>query len=104
MKLLSSAALALGIGLLSGSASAAPVGSVNDLRSALPDTSAVQTVQYGPRRCWRRYDGALVCRRIVREYGYYDDRYYQPYYGRGYGYDPGPGIGLYFGGGRHRHW
>ena len=107
-KLISSAALAVGIGLLSVPASAAPVGSLNGLQSAKPNTSGVEIVQYGPRRCWRRDDGALVCRRAEHRYGTYDDRYHEPNYergyGRGYGYDSGPGINLYVGPGRYRNW
>ena len=96
MRLVTSAVFATGIGLLSASASAAPVGS-NGLQSALPNTG-VENVQYGPRRCWRRYDGALVCRHVVRRH-YYRDRYYDPYYGPGYGYGLGYGYGPgYYGG------
>lgn len=104
-KLLSSATLAVGIGLLSAPASAAPAGGLNGLQSALPNISGVETVQYGPRRCWRRDDGALVCRRGEHRYGHYNDRHYEPDYGRrGYRYDSGPGINLYVGPGRHRDW
>jgi len=102
MKLLAPVVVSLGVGLLGAPASATSVSSPG-LLSALPNASAAQTVQYGPRRCWRRYDGALVCRHVVRRYyrdGYYDPYYYgygPGYYGyrRGYGYYDGPGVGIY---------
>src|SRR5688572_12212867 len=96
---LSSAALLLGVGLLTGPASAAPVGSLTGLE--VPHTSNVEPVHYRRgRRCWR-HRGHWHCRRAFRRYGYYAVPYYYEPYPYYYGY--GPTIGFSFGGGRHFH-
>ena len=79
-KILSAGALALTLGFLTAPASAAPLGSVDGVKSGT--ASAAEQVAY--RRCWWR-NGHRHCRWV-------DD---------GYGY--GPGVNLYFGGGRHGH-
>ena len=90
-KFLPLAALALMLGAFAAPASAAPVSSLDGVKAGSP--SATQQIAY--RRCWWEH-GRRHCRRTVTRY-YYDDGYY------GYGPGYGPGIGLYFGGGGHRH-
>jgi len=93
------AALAATLGMFSASAQAAPLGSpAEGLRETANQNALTQDVRYG-RRCWR-HRGHLHCSRGYRRfYGNYYG-YGDPYY-RSYGY--GPGISLYFGGGRHHH-
>jgi hypothetical protein len=91
-KILPLGALALALGFLATPAAAAPVSGMDGVKGA--NASAAEHVAY--RRCWYEH-GRRHCRRTVSRY-YYDDGYY--------GYGPsyyGPGIGLYFGGGGHRH-
>jgi hypothetical protein len=85
-KFLSFAAVTLAAILLTAPASAAPLGMVG--QQAAIEQPLAEPVHY--RRCWY-HDGHRHCRRHVARY-----YYREPYY---YGY--GPGINLYFGGGRH---
>ena len=88
-RILSAASAAVMLSLAGTPASAMPAG----MQGAAVGTeqSAAQPVAY--RRCWYE-DGHRHCRRTVTRYYYDDDGYY------GYG----PGINLYFGGGRgHFH-
>ena len=80
MKWVASGAFALALGFLAAPASAAPLGAMDGIRSG-DAASAVEQASY--RRCWWR-NGHRHCRWV-------DDGY-------------GPGVNLYFGGGRHhRH-
>src|SRR4030095_14715116 len=76
------AALVLGLGLLTGAASAAPVGNLPSLETS--NTSMVDNVHYRYRRCWR-HRGHLHCRRALRRYSYVAPYYYEPYPYYGYG-------------------
>ncbi len=90
------AAGGLALGVIGSSAQAAPLGGVQ-LDRADARNSAVQDVVWVRRCRWHR--GHRVCRRVWRDYGYYDD-----YYGYPYGYAPyayGPSLGFFFGGGHH---
>jgi hypothetical protein len=91
------ASAVLMLGLLAGTAHAAPLGAGPTARATGAGASAVETVAH--RRCWID-DGVRHCRLVPDAYdegfGYYD--YDEP----GYGY--GPGVGFFFGGrGRHGH-
>jgi hypothetical protein len=96
------ATAAIGLGLATVSAEAAPaVTTASDLTAAVREASNVDQV-YWSRRCWRHH-GHLHCRRHWVDYGY------TPYYS----YDPypyyyyRPSFGFFFGGHRHhrhRHW
>jgi hypothetical protein len=93
---------ALAAGLTAGAVQAAPfAGNAGSAVHANAETSAlVQKAAY--RRCWI-IDGVRRCRWFADpydDYGYYDDDYYF-YDGPSYGY--GPGVGFFFGGGRHGH-
>jgi hypothetical protein len=84
-KLITAAALAIGIGFMAAPATAAPTGSLaGDFRTAAPSTSATEQIA---RRCWW-HRGHRHCRHTHRDY-------------RGYGY--GPSINLHIGGHRHGH-
>lgn len=82
-KLMTVAALAVGLGLMAAPVTAGPAGSfAGDYRTAAPATSVTEQVA---RRCWW-HRGERRCskhRRDYREYGY------------------GPSINLNLGGGRH---
>ena len=86
-KYLSIAAVTLAAVFLSAPASAAPIGLPSQQAEA--QQSAAEPVHYRSRRCWY-HNGHRHCRRHVARY-----YYREPYYGYG------PGINLYFGGGRH---
>jgi hypothetical protein len=86
MKGMAVGAFALVLGISAVPASAAPLGTLDGIKSE--DTAAAEQVSY--RRCWW-HKGHRHCRR-------YGGHGYYPYYGYGY-----PGFTFYFGGGRHRH-
>lgn len=91
------AAAAMAFGAVGTAAQAAPLGNVQADRAAGQSTAAEQAAWV--RRCnWHR--GQRHCRRVWRDYGYYDGGYYGGPYAYGpYGY--GPAFGFSFGGGRN---
>lgn len=127
---LAGAACALSLAIFGGGAQAGPLGGIGNTAVALQPTGGVEQVRWVRRCHWHR--GHRHCRRVWRDYGYYNYGYYgYPYYERPYYYRPyayyggpyvyGPGFGLYFGSGpryyrhhrhhhhhrhhrRHRHW
>jgi hypothetical protein len=106
-KLLASAGLLLGGGLLAAPASAGPMGNLGGLQQpAKSNAEPVHYRRYSHRGCWRHRGHWHCPRRGYRRYAYYDYPYYGGYYPT-YGY--GPTIAFSFGGGRHfhgghRHW
>jgi hypothetical protein len=111
---LAGAACALSLAAFGAGAQAGPLGGIGNAGIASQATGDIESVRWVTRCHWHR--GHRHCRRVWRDYGYYDDYGYYPsyrpyaYYGGPYAY--GPGFGLYFGGGhhhhhrhhRHRHW
>ena len=99
------AAAAAALGATTTAVQAAPLGNMPTNLSS--ENSAVENVAY-VRRCYWHL-GHRHCRRVWRDYGYYDDGpYYSygyaPYYSYGYGPYYGPSFGFSFGGGgRHHH-
>lgn len=91
-----SAAAAVALGAAGTTAHAAPLGNMK-ANPAAEQNTAVHNVVW-VRRCYF-HRGHRHCRRVWRDYGYYDS---DPYYYSGpYAY--GPSFGLFFGGGRHGH-
>ena len=94
------AAAAAAFGAFTTTAQAAPLGTMQIDRAT--ENSAVQDVAWVRRCYWHR--GHRHCRRVWRDYGYYDDSYSYGdpyYYGAPYAY--GPSFGFFFGGGRGHH-
>jgi hypothetical protein len=84
---------------LGGAATAVEAGPIGNVQVDRAETGAAQNVAWVHRCYWHR--GHRHCRRVWREYGYYDDPYYSYGYAPPYAY--GPSFGFYFGGDRHRH-
>jgi hypothetical protein len=90
------AAAAVAFSAVGTTAQSAPLGNLQADRASEQNT-AVQNVAW-VRRCYS-HRGHRHCRRVWRDYGYYDPE--PNYYGGPYAY--GPSIGFFFGGGRHGH-
>ena len=120
---LAGAACTLSLAAFGAGAQAGPLGGIGSVGIAAQSTGDVESVRW-VRRC-HRHRGRRHCRRVWRDYGYYNYGYYgYPYYERLYRYRPyayyggpylyGPGFGLYFGSRpryhryhrhhRHRRW
>lgn len=94
------ATVAVAFGAFGTAAHSAPLTSAL-VDQAVQRNSAAHDVAWVRRSYWHR--GHRHCRRVWRDYGYYDPYYsYDPYY-YGYPYAYGPSFGFFFGGGRHHH-